>query len=285
MFGYRPVNRRLLKAASSQAMQGSWLRSFLITLISSFIPMLVLGTLPLRMPLEEEIIAAGGDMMKLFSLFLPETITSRTIASFVVTGIIYLLINCPFTVGVHRFYLAVASGERGKFSHVFSPFTSLGTVFSSIGLSLITALWSLFWMIALLAPPLLLMYLGSLIGSSFVVSLCFILYIIVMVVWILKISVCKFAFFIFSEGKTGGAWKSFRMMQKITQARTSELMGLRASYFGWDIAAGCFSGLLFVYNALFSTVYAKYLFCLRNEGLDYEPGFEPEFESDNNAGM
>ena len=47
----------------------------------------------------------------------------------------------------------------------------------------------------------------------------------------------------------------------------------------------CFSGLLFVYNALFSTVYAKYLFCLRNEGLDYEPGFEPEFESDNNAGM
>ena len=129
------------------------------------------------------------------------------------------------------------------------------------------------------------MYLGSVINSAFVVYLCFILYIIVMVVWILKISVCKFAFFIFAEGKTGGAWKSFRTMQKITRQRTSELMGLRASYFGWDIAAGCFSGLLFVYNALFSTVYAKYLFCLRNEGLDYEPGFEPEFESDNNAGM
>ena len=265
MFGYRPVNRRLLKAASSRAMQGSWLRSFLVTLLSSFIPMLILGTLPLRMPLEEELIAAGGDMMKLASLFLPETITARTIASFVVTGIIYLLINCPFTVGIHRFYLAVASGERGKLSHVFSPFTSLKTVFSSIGLSVIVAVASLLWAIALLLPPLFFMYLGSVIGSVFVVWLCFILYFIVTIVWILKVSIYKFAFFIFAEGKTGGAWKSFRTMQKITRQRTSELMGLRASYFGWDLAAGCFSALLFVYNALFSTVYAKYLFCLRNE--------------------
>lgn len=281
MFGYRPVNRRLLKAASSRAMQGSWLRSFLISLLSSFIPMIILGTLPLRIPLNDEIIAAGGDAMKLFSLFLPETITSRTIASFIVTGIIYLLINCPFTVGVHRFYLAVASGERGKFSHVFSPFTSLKTVFSSIWLSVITAGASLLWAIVFMAPPLLFMYLGSLINSAFVVYLCFILYIIVAVVWLLRISIYKFAFFIFAEGKTGGAWKSFRTMQKITRQRTSELMGLRASYFGWDIISGCFSALYFVYTALFSTVYAKYLFCLRNEGATFEPGFEP----DPNAGM
>lgn len=276
MFGYKPVNRRLLKAASSQAMQGSWLRSFFITLLSSLIPMLVLGTLPFRIPLEEDIVAAGGDMMKLFSLFLPETITPRTVASFIVTGIIYLLINCPFTVGVHRFYLAVASGERGKFSHVFSPFASLKTVFSSIGLSAITAMASLLWAIALLAPPLFFMYLGTVIDSAFVVVLCFILYFIVTVVWILKISIYKFAFYIFAEGKTGGAWKSFRTMQRITRGRCAELMGLRASYFGWDIAAGCFSGLHFVYTALFSTVYAKYLFCLRDEGADYEPGFEPD---------
>lgn len=276
MFGYRPVNRRLLKAASSRAMQGSWMRSFLVTLLSSLIPMLILGALPFRIPLDEEIIATGGDITKLLVLILPETITSRTIASFVVTGIIYLLINCPFTVGVHRFYLAVASGERGKFSHVFSPFTSLKTVFSSIGLSFITALYSLFWLLALIAPPLILLGLGFMIKSTFVITLCCILYLILTVVWILKVSIYKFAFFIFAEGKTGGAWKSFRTMQRITRGRTSELMGLRASYFGWDIAAGCFSGLLFVYNALFSTVYAKYLFCLRNEGLDYEPGFEPE---------
>ncbi len=275
MFGYRPVNRRLLKAASSRAMQGSWLRSFLITLLSSLIPMLILGTLPFRMPLEEEILATGGDSMKLFSLFLPETITSRTIGSFVVTGIIYLLIMCPFNVGIHRFYLAAASGERGKLSHVFSPFTSLNTVFSSIGLSLITAFSSLLWAIALLAPPLILMYLGTLIKSAFVVWLCFILYFIVTIVWVLKISIYKFAFFIFAEGKSGGAWKSFRTMQIITRRRTTELMGLRASYFGWDLAAGCFSALYFVYSALFSTVYAKYLFCLRDEGATFEPGMEP----------
>lgn len=275
MLGCRPVNRRLLKAASSRAMQGSWLRSFLITLLSSFIPMIILGTLPFRIPIEEEILATGGDAMKLFSLFLPETISSRTVASFIVTGIIYLLIVCPFTVGVHRFYLAVASGDRGKFSHVFSPFTSLKTVFSSIGLSLITAGASLLWMLALIVPPLILMYLGTMIKSVFVVFLCFILYFIVMIVWILKISIYKFAFYIFAEGKTGGAWKSFREMQRITRGRTSELMGLRASYFGWDLAAGFFSALVFVYTALFSTVYAKYLFCLRNEGATFEPGMEP----------
>ncbi len=275
MLGYRPVNRRLLKAASSRAMQGSWLRSFIITLLSSFIPMIILGALPFRIPLEEEILAAGGDAMKLLSLFLPETVTSRTVASFVVTSIIYLLIMCPFDVGMHRFYLAVASGERGKFSHVFSPFTSLKTVFSSIGLSLITAVASLLWAIALFAPPLILMYLGSVIKSMFVVCLCFILYFIVMIVWILKVSIYKFAFFIFAEGKTGGAWRSFRTMQSIARGRTSELMGLRASYFGWDLAAGCFSALYFVYTALFSTVYAKYLFFLRNEGATFEPGMKP----------
>ncbi len=275
MFGYRPVNRRLLKAASSRAMQGSWLRSFLITLLSSLIPMLILGTLPFRIPLEEEILATGGDSMKLLSLFLPQTITSRTVGSFVVTGIIYLLIMCPFNVGIHRFYLAAASGERGKLSHVFSPFTSLNAVFSSIGLSLITAFSSLLWAIVLLAPPLIFMYLGTLIKSTAVIWLCFILYFIVTIVWVLKISIYKFAFFIFAEGKSGGAWKSFRTMQRITRGRTTELMGLRASYFGWDVAAGCFSALYFVYSALFSTVYAKYLFCLRNESATFEPGMEP----------
>lgn len=285
MLGYRPVNRRLLKAASSRAIQGSWLRSFLITLLSSFIPMIILGTLPFRIPLEEEIIATGGDTMKLFSLFLPQTISSRTVASFIVTGIIYLLIVCPFTVGVHRFYLAVASGERGKFSHVFSPFTSLKTVFSSIGLSLITAGASLLWALVFIAPPLILMYLGIMIESTFVILLCSILYFILTVVWILRISVYKFAFYIFAEGKTGGAWKSFREMQRITRGRTSELMGLRASYFGWDLAAGCFSALVFVYTALFSTVYAKYLFCLRNEGTAFGPAMEPDFKADNGTEM
>ncbi len=282
----RPVNRRALKAASAQAMQGSWLRSFLVTFLSSLIPMIILGFLPLRMPLEEELVAAGGDMLRTFSLFLPQVITSRTVASFAVTGIIYLLVVCPFGVGIYRFYLAVASGERGKLSHVFSPFLSLKTVFSSIGLNIIVSVAQLFWGVVFLAPPAFFIYFGAVINSPFVGFLSLLLLVIMLVVYILKISIYTFAFYIFAEGKTGGAWRSFRTTQIITRGRKAELMALRASYFGWDIASGLlFSALLFVYNALFGTVYAKYLFCLRNEGAEFEPGMEPPFYFDESTEM
>lgn len=271
MFGYRPVNRRLIKAASSQAMSGNWLRSLLITFLSLLLPALFIGALPFRIPTGDELIAAGGDFFALFSHASPRIITSRTVASVVVTFIIYLLIFCPFTVGTHRFYLAVASGERGNFSHVFSPFTSLKMVFSSIGLSFMTAGASILWAIALIAPALFLMYLGFMIDSVFVVLLCFILYFIALFVLLLRVSIYKFAFYIFAEGKSGGAWKSFRTMQMITRGRTSELMGLRVSYFGWDFATAFFPGLNFIYIPLFSTVYAKYFLSLRNEDTTFEP--------------
>ncbi|MBQ8003834.1 MAG: hypothetical protein IJ299_01950 [Oscillospiraceae bacterium] len=281
----RPVNRRALKAASAVAMQGSWLRSFLITFLSSLIPMIVLGFLPLRMPVEEELIAAGGDFVKTLALFLPQAITSRTVASFVVTAVIYLLVVCPFNIGTRRFYLAVALGRRGKLSDVLSAFTSLRTVFSSIWLDIIVSVASFLWAVVLIVPPCIFMALGVAINSSPVVVLSTVLLIIVSIIYVLKISIYQFAFYIFAEEKTGGAWKSFRTMQKITRGRTAELMGLRASYFGWDIASACFSALSFVYTALSGTVYAKYLFCLRNEGAEFEPGMEGPFDFSQNTEM
>lgn len=269
--------RRAIKAASAHAMQGNWLRSFAITLLSSLIPLLIMGFLPLRMPPQEELLAAGDDMLAALSLFLPSPITEKTIASFAVTALLYLFIMCPFSVGVCRFFLAVARGEKGKLSLVFSPFTSLKTVFSSIGLNIIISAASLLWSVVLLLIPAFLMGAGSAIGSMAAVAFSMLLLLICGVFYFLWTSRYTFAIYVFAEGKSGGAWSSFRTARKIMRDRGGELMALRASYFGWDIASSMLvPALIFVYNALSGTVYAKYLYYLRGEMLIGESEIPPE---------
>lgn len=269
--------RRAIKAASAHSMQGSWLRSFVITLLSSLIPVFIMGFLPLRIPLEEELAAAGDDMLAVFRIFLPDPITEKTIALFAVTALLYLFVMCPFSVGVCRFFLAVARGEKGKLSLVFSPFTSLKTVFSSIGLNIIISAVSLLWSVVLLFIPSLLVGAGAAIGSVAVVALSTLLLIICGVFYLLWTSRYTFAIYVFAEGRSGGAWRSFRTAQKILRDRGGELMALRASYFGWDIISTMLVPVLtFVYNALFGTVYGKYLYYLRGEMLIGESETPPE---------
>lgn len=259
----KTIARRVIKATAMQNMQGNWLRSFALVAMSLIIPMLILGFMPIRIPNQSEILATGENSLAVLSLFIPRNITARTIASFAVTVILYLLVTCPFSIGVHRFYLKVARGEKGTFRDVFSVFTNIRTVFASIWLNIILFFMAAFWSFFLMFIPGLLMGLGLAIGSDTLVYLSYVLLIAAVVFLILWTSRYNFARYIFADrGK--GAFSSVRDCIRLLSGRNGEVLTLRASYFGWDIASGlvpAFSTVISaVYNALFSTVYAKYIY-------------------------
>ncbi len=260
----KTLARRMMKAMAMKNMQGNWLRAFTLFLISILATTVIIGFLPVRTPLPEEL-AAVTDPVEMIMLFVPKTITYKTIASVCVTAVLYLLVAAPFSVGICRFFLRVARGEKARFADAFSPFTSLKTVFSSVWLFLLMLFVSAFWSFLFLLIPITIMILAIIIDSWILSQIALIASVAVSVFAILWTSRYTFATYLLAEGKSGGAFASLRECIRLMHYRSGECMKLRATYFGWDIAASLVNPLNFVYNALFSTVYAEYLFYLRGE--------------------
>lgn len=266
----KTLARRMMKAMAMKNMQGNWLRAFVLFFIGIIATTVIAGFLPVRTPLPEEL-AAATDTAEMLLLFVPKTITYKTIASVCVTAVLYLLVAAPFSVGMCRFFLRVARGEKARFSDAFSPFASLKTAFSSVWLFLLVLFISAFWSFLLFLIPIAVMILAIITDSWILGQLSLIVSAAVSVFAILWTSRYMFATYIFAEGKSGGAFSSLRECIRLMHYRSGECIKLRASYFGWDIAASLFTPLNFVYNALFGTVYAEYLFYLRGE-LSFEIG-------------
>ncbi len=260
----KTLARRMMKAMAMKNMQGNWLRAFTLFIISIVVTTVIIGFLPVRTPLPEEL-AAVTDPAQMLMLFVPKTITYKTIASVCVTVVLYLLVAAPFSVGLCRFFLRVARGEKAGFSDAFSPFASLKTVFSSVWLFLLVLFVSAFWSFLLLLIPVTVMFLAIIIDSWIIGQISLLLAVAVSIFAVLWTSRYMFATYLLAEGKSGGAFSCLRECIRLMHYRSGECMKLRASYFGWDIAASLFTPLNFVYNALFGTVYAEYLFYLRGE--------------------
>lgn len=259
----KTIARRAIKALSLNDMKGNWFRSFVAVILAVFATTFIFGFLPLRTPLPEEMAKAANDV-EMFSLFIPKTITAKTVASLVVTLLLYVFVTCPLMLGISRFYLKAAHGEKGTFGDIFSPFASLKTVFGSIWINVIILAVSFLWGVPLIFLPSFFLGLGGALNSAIVLLASGLLLAVCAVFYILWVSRYNFALLIYAEGNSS-PWKAFRASQKLLRGRSGEILSLRASYFGWEIAVSVFPPLSFVYYALCNTVYAKYLYYLRGE--------------------
>lgn len=265
--------RKRIKAGAMVRMHGNWLKAFGIIIIQLVLSVLILSLLPLRIPTVDEILGVQDDAMQMLRLFVPDVITKKTLASAAVTFALYAIVLSPLSVGLCRFFLKVAKGETAKFSDAFSPFTSLGTVFSSVWLDMLIYFMSAFWSVLFMLIPTLLIALCSYAGLPYIANLLIPIIPASAVFSLLWNSRYVFAKYIFAEGKSGGAFASLRECISLMRGRTGECILLRASYFLWDIASTYIFPLSYVYTALSGTVYAGYLFYLRG---DKNPDETPE---------
>ncbi len=255
--------RRRIKAEAQALMAGNWLKAFFIAVVSMLLPVFIIRFLPIRIPEVNELVNAGDDAVKLLKQFLPGSFTAKTAVSIAVTILLYLFIMSPFTVGTSRFFLEVARGRKPKFSIVFSPYMSLKTVFSSVWLTLLVFLISVFWSVIFMLVPTALIFLAVVSGSRFIALIAALLAPVSTIIAFLWNSRYTFASYIFAEGERG-AFEALRECIELMHGRTKECMTLRASYFFWDILSSYMFPLTYVYFALSGTVYAKFLFYLRD---------------------
>ncbi len=257
--------RRLIKAISTKNLQGNWFRAFLIFIIVYLASSFILGLFPLNYPTPEQMMAASetGDMLALLKLFLPAEITKKMIAAIGVVFLLDLIVICPMNIGMCRFFLRVAAGQKGEMADFFSVFCNLKLVFSSIVLDIIIAAATLAVNIALNIIPAVLVAIAYFVYSPPLLNLAYLLWFAASIFAFLWCSRYTFARFILAEGKHG-AFKSFGVCLGLCKGRGKELMALRASYLLWDIAK-IFPIFAYIYQTLFGATYARYLYHIRGD--------------------
>lgn len=271
----RTFVRKRIKAQAMVSLQGSWMKAFGIIIAQLVLSVFILSFLPLRMPTVDEILGVQDDAMQMLRLFVPDVITKKTIASVVVTLALYVIVMAPLSVGICRFFLKVARGEKAKFSDAFSPYTSLRTVFASVWLELLIAFMSAFWSFLFMLVPTLLIVLCAYAKLYFLANILIFLVPASALFSIFWNSRYVFAKYIFAEGKAEGAFASLRECISLMHGRTFECIILRASYLLWDIVSSQIWPLSYVYTALSGTVYAGYLFYLRGDKNSDETASSP----------
>ncbi len=266
--------RKMIKAQAWANLSGNWFRAFVAILLQSFFALAIVSLLPIRIPAREEILKAAGDTAQLIRLFMPNAITSKTVALIITTLVLYLIVLSPFSIGLCRFYLKASRGEKGKISDVFSVYTNLKTVFSSVWLTLLVFFISSFWTVIFMLIPMALMLCASFLKSALLLYLSVLLVPVASFFTIFWNSRYSFASYIFAEGKLG-AFASLRECISLINGRTKECLALRASYLLWNLAAGYIPPLSLVYSTLSGTVYAKYLSYFRGEPFAAENNIPP----------
>ncbi len=253
----KTIIRRLIKASAMQNMQGNWLRSFLLVLLSGVITIAITSFLPMRVPTQEELMGVT-DSLNLLLLFVPREITARMIANVAVVFVLFIFVMAPFSVGIKRFHIAVARTGKGKLSDAFSVFMDMKLVMSSIWLNILVSVVVTFWGVLFMLLPMLLLVISAHLGFSVLVILAGILLIASLVLTVVWTSRYNFAYYILADGGKS-AFSALRQCSKLMKVHTGECMTLRASYFLWDVISSRIPFMSFVYMSLFATVYAKYL--------------------------
>lgn len=266
----RKIIRKRIKMIAAALFAGNWLRSFLVFCIQFMLSAVILSFLPIRRVPVEELINFQGTPQELLSLFIPKVITERTVLLAIITVLLYLLVMAPFSIGICRFFLKISDGIKGKISDVFSVYTSLKTVFSSVWLQILIFLLSIFWTAVFMLIPIAVSVCGTMINSTFLVYVATIISPLVALFSILWNSRYQFAKYILAEGKTKGAFSALSECISLMRNRTGECIVLRASYILWDVVSSNIPPLYFVRCALFNTVYAKYLAYLRGINMNSE---------------
>ena len=275
--------RQKIKFSALQNMQGNWIKVFILFLISVLLVNFIIGFLPISIPENSDVTALNERLAKLyeieptpeneeyiikesfdiskasFMLFFPNGITKRVIASFAVTVLLFLIVMCPFNIGMKKFYLRAASSEKASVFEVFTAFRSLGDIFSAIVLHFIVFFASAFWFIVFSIIPIAMYILAAVLGSFLIAFAALLLFPIACFVAALWVSRYRFAYYIFACGGKG-AFSSFFECIKLLRGRNIECMLLRLSYLGWDIVCSILPFITVIYESLSGVVYSRYLF-------------------------
>ncbi|MBQ6845843.1 MAG: hypothetical protein IJO61_01805 [Oscillospiraceae bacterium] len=256
--------RRMIKATAIRDMQGNWWKAFLLSIIESVVAMWAISYLPIQIPSEEMIIKAGNDASKIFALMLPDRITPRVLLSIGVVALLYLFLMAPFSIGMSKYYLRVAKGEKATFRDVFSVFTDLRVVFSSIILTIITAIFTVLSLVIFMIIPVGVMILAIWQNSIMLYQISLILLAVFTVIFVIWISRYRFISYIYANDETG-VFATIYKYVKYMKKRNGECLVLGASYFMWFFLISMMPFLSFIYLCLSNTVYAKYMYRFRGE--------------------
>lgn len=267
--------RRVIKASVWQNLQGNWLKAFSVIVIQFLIISAVISFLPIRIPTSKELLTTIEAGLPVLVLFFPKGITPRILSLIAVTAALYILISCPLKIGINRFFISVARGEKAKISYIFTPFANLKTVLGSIWLNVLIFLISTFWAVIFALIPIALMFIATYFGSYAIADVAIMATYAMAIFTMLWISRYSFALYIFAESDERTPFESLRECLSLVNYRTSECITLRASYLAWDLISSA-TPLIFVYQPLFNTVYAKYVYYFRGELSIGESEFPPE---------
>lgn len=259
--------RRLIKAISLKNLAGNWLGAFLIFIIGTLAISLILGIIPFRNPSQEQIlatVAGGGSYMETMRLFLPAELTKKTIAAIGVVVALSFFVTSAMNIGKSRFFLRVAAGQKGEMTDFFSAFADLRLVFASVGLEICILLLTFCWTVVFCIPSIAVMVVAIMSGLSALFAISYIALFVSAFYATLWCSRYQFARLILAEGKLG-IFAALGEVRRLCKERNGELVALRASYLGWDLASLLFAPIAYVYDTLFSAVYARYLYHIRGD--------------------
>ena len=254
-----------MKADAWRCLMGNWFGTFLLRIVEFLIGIGIMSFFPFRLPQPGELQSAAQDPAEIIALFMPRTFTPRTVALIAIVVLLAVLIFSPLNVGVRRFFLKVANGEKAKLRDAFSPFCSIKTVFSSIGLDITVKLILLLWSVPLVIIPSVLAGIAGITGIVPVMYLSLLLVIFCALLWVFVTFRYTFAYFIFAEDYSKGTIKSLREFFRLTKKRKTECIKLRATYFIYDLICMYVPVFGFVYFAVSNTVFAKYISHFRGQ--------------------
>ncbi len=254
----------MIKATAIRDMQGNWWKAFFLSLLESAALLWVISYLPFRIPTEQEMLATGGDTAKLLALMIPKEITAKTLMSVGVTALLYLFVMSPFSIGMSRYFLKAAKGEKATLGDVFSVYGNIRVVFSSVILTVITLMFTVISLAVFMIIPVGINILAVYKQSVILYDIFYILLTVFLVLFVVWVSRYRFISYIYAYDEKGVFASLYRYL-KYMKKRNGECLILGASYFGWAFMITMMPFLAFVYQCLRNTVYAKYLLRFRGE--------------------
>lgn len=268
--------RKIFKAQALGNMRGNWFSSVMMTAIWIIIDLVLIQLLPFRRPSAGEILAVGDNPAEILLLFIPREITPRMIALVGVVILLHLFIVAPYIVGMKKFYLAVARGERPGFLSVFSVYANIKGVLNEVLLKIIVFVISSLWFVFFMLLPMGLCGLALMRNSANIMLAAVAVGGIMTLLWSMWVDRYNFAFYILAMEKDIGAFSAMRRCFSIMKERTGEAVLLRVSYYFWELACSYCTPLTFVYKALSGTTYAKYAMYFTGRIVPDENYFPPK---------
>lgn len=252
--------RRFAKSSALLCLRGNYLKGVIASLFSFLVGFFALSFMPLRIPDTVNY----TDPKALLMSMLPEGDISVTVKLLGISLILYLLLSAPLSIGIHRYYNEAALGKKPKLISILSPFLSIGEIFSSCALVIISTLWKFIVAAVLFAIPAALLIFSPTLGPLAQIA-GFILYIIAIVLLLIFLTPCTMAPFFLATKPELGALKSLILAYGKMRGRKREFLVFDLSFILWRVLFGMnVPGMFFVDPYIYASFAKFYHFLCTN---------------------